>query len=52
MSDEKTERERELESLAADLFNWLADYLTPQQYDMWEARLEELDVRPLWRWAR
>lgn len=52
MSDEKTKREKELEALAADLFCWLADYLTPQQYAMWEARLEELDVEPAWRWTR
>lgn len=52
MSDEKTERERELEILAADMFNWLADYITPEQEQMWESRLEDLEVRPLWRWAR
>lgn len=51
MSDEKSEREKELESPVADLFNWLADYITPEQYAMWENRLEELDV-PLWRWTR
>ena len=52
MSDKKTEREKELESLVADLFSWLSGYLTPQQLRMWESRLEDLDVRPLWRWAR
>lgn len=52
MSDEKTERERELESLAADMFMWLSGYLTPEQYAMWEVRLEELDVEPTWRWTR
>lgn len=52
MSDEKTERERELETLVADMFNWLVLYLTPEQEQMWEARLEELDVEPTWRWTR
>lgn len=46
------EREQELESLAADMFNWLADYITPEQYAMWESRLEELDIEPTWRWTR
>lgn len=52
MSDEKTERERELESLVSDMFCWLVLYLTPEQEQMWETRLEELDVEPTWRWTR
>lgn len=42
------EREKELESLAADMFCWLVDYLTPAQTQMWETRLEELNVPPTW----
>lgn len=43
-----SEREKELESLAADMFCWLVDYLTPQQVRTWENRLEDLDVPPTW----
>ena len=43
-----SEREKELESLAADMFCWLVDDLTPQQVRTWENRLEDLDVPPTW----
>lgn len=50
--DEQNKRIQELKDELSDMFNWLVLYLTPEQYAMWEARLEELDVEPTWRWTR